>query len=122
MSGVGVEITRKAREKLLSLGVGDQRFVRLRVVPGGCSGMSYQASIASGSDESDLVAFHEGNIRVLTDPRSLPFLHRVRIDYEDDLVRAGFRISNPNAASSCGCGASFAPPDGSTLSIDGVNS
>jgi Fe-S cluster assembly iron-binding protein IscA len=50
------------------------------------------------------------------------FLDRVRIDYEDDLVRAGFRISNASAASSCGCGASFAPPEGSPVGGDGLTS
>jgi Fe-S cluster assembly iron-binding protein IscA len=47
------------------------------------------------------------------------FLDTVRIDYEEDLVRAGFQISDPNAASSCGCGASFAPPDSSKVVWDG---
>ena len=77
--------------------------------------MSYEARIDSGPHGSDLVAFEDSGIRVVTDPRSMLFLDRVRIDYEDDLVRAGFRFSNPNGAISCGCGASFAPPDDSQV-------
>lgn len=115
MNRASIEITPRAREKLVSLGVSGERFIRLQVVSGGCSGMSYEASIDSGPHGSDLVAFEDSGIRIVTDSRSMLFLDRVRIDYEDDLVRAGFRISNPNAASSCGCGASFAPPDGSQV-------
>ena len=122
MSSVSIEVTPKAREKLLSLGIGGERFVRLEVVAGGCSGMRYEASIHSGSHGSDLVAFEDSGIRIVTDPRSMLFLDRVRIDYEDDLVRAGFRISNANAASSCGCGASFAPPEDSPVRGGGLAS
>ena len=84
--------------------------------------MSYEASIDAGPLGSDLVAFEDAGIRVVTDPLSMVFLDDLRIDYEDDLVRAGFRITNPNAASSCGCGASFAPPDGSAMRGKGVTS
>jgi len=119
MNKLSIEITPRAREKLVSLGVSGERFLRLKVVSGGCSGMSYEARIDSRPHESDLVAFEDSGIRIVTDPRSMLFLDRVRIDYEDDLVRAGFRISNPNAASSCGCGASFAPPDSSKVVWDG---
>lgn len=120
MDNARIEITPRAKEKLVSLGVGGGRFVRLRVVSGGCSGMSYEASIESGSRGTDLVAFEDEGIRVVTDQRSMLYLYGVRIDYEDDLVRAGFRISNPNAASSCGCGSSFAPPDSSPEPGDGL--
>jgi iron-sulfur cluster assembly protein len=106
-----IEVTPRAREKLVSLGVGGDRFVRLQVVSGGCSGMSYQASVETESRWSDVVALEEDGIRIVTDQRSMLYLHGVRIDYEDDLVRAGFRVRNPNAAGSCGCGASFTPPE-----------
>jgi iron-sulfur cluster assembly accessory protein len=122
MDRVSIEVTPKAREKLLSLGVGGEHFVRLQVVAGGCSGMRYEASIHSGSHGSDLVAFEDSGIRIVTDPRSMLFLDRVCIDYEDDLVRAGFRISNANAAGSCGCGSSFAPPEGSPVGGHGLTS
>jgi iron-sulfur cluster assembly protein len=117
-----IEITPRAREKLVSLGVGIDRFVRLQVVSGGCSGMSYEASIQSRAEESDVVAFEDEGIRVVTDKRSQLYLYGVRIDYEDDLIRAGFRISNPNAANSCGCGSSFAPPGGSMEPESGLAS
>jgi len=118
MNKLSIEITSRAREKLVSLGVSGERFLRLKVVSGGCSGMSYEASTDSRQHGSDLVALEDSGIRIVTDPESMLFLDRVRIDYEDDLVRAGFRISNPNATSSCGCGASFAPPDGSQMLWD----
>jgi iron-sulfur cluster assembly protein len=120
MDSTRIEITPRAREKLVSLGVGGERFIRLRVVSGGCSGMSYEASIETGSQGSDLVAAEDEGIRVVTDQRSMLYLYGVRIDYEDDLIRAGFRITNPNATSSCGCGASFAPPEASPEPGDGL--
>lgn len=120
MDTTSIEITPRAREKLLSLGAGSERFVRLQVISGGCSGMSYEASIDSHPQDSDVVAHEESGIRVVTDSRSTLFLDRVRIDYEDDLVRAGFRISNPNASGSCGCGASFTPPENLLWEGEGV--
>jgi len=122
MNGASIEITPKAREKLLSLGADHHRFVRLEVASGGCSGMSYRASIDSRSYLSDVVVFDDGAIRIVTDDRSLLFLQGVRIDYEDDLVRAGFRITNPNAVSSCGCGSSFTPPEDWAASSAGLTS
>ena len=119
MNRLSMEITPRAREKLVSLGVSGERFIRLQVVSGGCSGMSYEARIDSRPHESDLVVFEDSGIRIVTDPRSMLFLDAIRIDYEEDLVRAGFRISDPNAASSCGCGASFAPPDSAKEIWDG---
>lgn len=120
MDTTSIEITPRAREKLVSLGAGGERFIRLQVVSGGCSGMSYEASIDSHPQGSDVVAHEESGIRVVTDPRSALFLGRVQIDYEEDLVRAGFRISNPNASGSCGCGASFTPPENVLFEGEGM--
>lgn len=116
-----IEITPRARHKLLSLGAGEKGFIRLQVVSGGCSGMNYEVRFDARPQPTDVVAWEGSGIRVVTDARSLPLLDSVRIDYEDDLIRAGFRISNPNAASSCGCGASFTPPEDVLWSSDGAN-
>jgi iron-sulfur cluster assembly protein len=100
MDTASIEITPRAREKLISLGAGGERFIRLQVVSGGCSGMSCEARIDSELNGRDVVAYEDSGIRVVSDPRSMLYLDRVCIDYEDDLIRAGFRISNPNAAGS----------------------
>ena len=57
---------------------------------------------------TDQLVYQEDDLRVVADRRSAPYLDGLEIDYSDDLVRSGFRLKNPSAAKSCGCGASFA--------------
>lgn len=85
----------------------DEQGLRLFVEKGGCAGMNYAMKIDAPS-ESDLVAERDG-VRVFVDPDSLAYLNGSQIDYEDSLNDAGFKVRNPNAARSCGCGTSFEP-------------
>ncbi len=80
--------------------------LRVRVVGGGCSGFQYQLALDDESRDGDEVIERNG-VRVLVDQRSLPYLNGTEIDYVEDIMGAGFRFNNPNAASSCGCGESF---------------
>lgn len=105
--GTIIQITDKALAELTRLGVGGEHFLRIRVVPGGCSGMTYSASVDSSLGSGDEVLWHQGEVRVVADAGSVPFLDGLLIDFSDDLVQAGFRFKNPNAAKSCGCGSSF---------------
>ena len=80
--------------------------LRIRVVGGGCSGMSYELGWddAVGTDD-DVTESH--GVKVLVDSKSLPYLKGSEIDYVDNnMLGAGFAIKNPNVKSSCGCGAS----------------
>jgi iron-sulfur cluster assembly protein len=81
-------------------------FVRIGVKGGGCSGMSYTVEIDNQIKEKDQV-FGEGSARIVCDPKSMLYLHGIRIDYSTELVGGGFRFENPNASGSCGCGTSF---------------
>jgi iron-sulfur cluster assembly protein len=83
------------------------RALRICVERGGCAGMSYTMAL----DESKEGDFSEGRdgVKVVVDPASLPFVSGSTIDYSDDLAGAGFRIRNPRAVRSCGCGTSFEP-------------
>ena len=81
--------------------------LRLRVERGGCAGMQYEMKIDQVK-EGDSVNETAG-VRVMIDPESLRFLDGSVIDYEDSLNDAGFKVKNPNAARSCGCGTSFEP-------------
>jgi iron-sulfur cluster assembly protein len=81
--------------------------MRIGVAPGGCSGMTYAATIDSEIDDNDVVVYEQDGIRVVSDGKSLEHLDGLTIDYSDDLIRSGFRFRNPNACGSCGCGASF---------------
>jgi iron-sulfur cluster assembly accessory protein len=80
--------------------------LRVAVTGGGCSGFQYNFALDEMKADDDLVIERDGAV-VLIDSTSLDFLHGAEIDYVDDLIGASFRINNPNAQSSCGCGTSF---------------
>jgi iron-sulfur cluster assembly accessory protein len=80
--------------------------LRIRVVGGGCSGMSYELALDDAADDNDNVVESYG-VRVLVDNQSAPYLTGSEIDYVDNnMLGAGFAIKNPNVKSSCGCGTS----------------
>ncbi|MEI6535637.1 MAG: iron-sulfur cluster assembly accessory protein [Verrucomicrobiaceae bacterium] len=84
--------------------------LRLKVHRGGCAGMEYVMKL-DAPGENDRI-FEQDSVRVIVDPESLVFLDQSQIDYSDSLSDAGFKIHNPNAARSCGCGSSFEPLPG----------
>ncbi len=84
--------------------------LRIFVESGGCAGMQYGMSLDDAND-GDEIAERDG-MRVIVDPESAPYLYGATIDYSDDLAGAGFRIKNPNAVRSCGCGTSFEVGEG----------
>ena len=81
--------------------------LRVQVVKGGCSGMQYEMSLAQRQEGDEVVEHDE--VAFLVDPESASFLRDATLDFEDGLTGAGFRIVNPNAARTCGCGTSFEP-------------
>ena len=105
--GNAIEVTDKAIAELRGMELSDAAFMRIGVTPGGCSGMTYSASIDTELDADDVVLFDQDGIRVVTAAESAPMLDGLTIDYSDDLIRSGFRFKNPNACGSCGCGSSF---------------
>lgn len=80
--------------------------LRVGVDGGGCSGFQYTYAVEAGARDEDVVIERDG-ARLVVDPVSLGYLAGARIDFVDDLMGQSFRIENPNASSSCGCGASF---------------
>jgi iron-sulfur cluster assembly protein len=82
--------------------------LRVFVAGGGCSGLSYGMALEPEARPYDHVVEHEG-VKIFVDPTSMMYLSQATIDYEDSLMGGGFRIENPNAATSCGCGSSFKP-------------
>lgn len=103
-----ITLTEKALRVLRKQGAGDGRFVRIHVKSGGCSGMTYDAEIDDRLQENEDIFQEVGELALVTNQESKPFLEGLVIDYSDDLISAGFRFSNSNNESSCGCGASFA--------------
>jgi iron-sulfur cluster assembly accessory protein len=83
--------------------------LRLLVDRGGCAGMQYGMKIDDPAAGDEVI--ETDGVRVLVDPESLRFLRNVTVDYTDDLSDTGFKIVNPDASRSCGCGTSFEPAD-----------
>jgi len=84
--------------------------LRVFVAGGGCSGLQYGMSLEEEVMEGDHQLESNG-VKVIVDPRSIHYLEGAEIDYVDSLMGGGFKIDNPNAKSSCGCGHSFTPAD-----------
>ena len=83
--------------------------LRIFVEKGGCAGMQYGMTLDHPQEQDRVV--ESGGVKVIVDPESATFLEGVTLDYSDDLAGAGFRIKNPNAVRSCGCGTSFETAD-----------
>lgn len=96
-----------ARVAVLAEGEGNPALMlRLAVSGGGCSGFSYNFSMDADATTDDRV-FEFFGAKLVVDETSMDLLKGCQIDYADDLMAASFRISNPNATSTCGCGTSF---------------
>jgi iron-sulfur cluster assembly accessory protein len=84
-----------------------QKELRVSVEGGGCSGFQYKFDMERAQADDDLVIARHDAV-VLIDPLSVGYMAGSEIDYVDDLIGASFKIVNPNATASCGCGTSFA--------------
>jgi iron-sulfur cluster assembly accessory protein len=103
-----VGLTARAAEEcklLLSLPENEGKNFRVYVEQGGCSGMQY-GMVFDEKRDGDLVAEQHG-VEIVVDPISANYLRGTVVDFSDELVGGGFKISNPNAKQSCGCGKSF---------------
>jgi iron-sulfur cluster assembly protein len=109
----GVVVTPKAIEKIRQvfekMGVAGQKDagLRLGVLGGGCSGLSYQFKFDTKPRPNDNIFEFDG-VRIYIDPKSILYLHGMTLDYRETLMQSGFVFENPNAKKSCGCGTSFA--------------
>ncbi|MEZ5850953.1 MAG: iron-sulfur cluster assembly accessory protein [Hyphomicrobiaceae bacterium] len=101
-------LTERAARRILEIAAQDpsKPVLRIAVEGGGCSGFQYQFDLVGDADPGDIVITRDG-ARVAIDTTSLEFLAGSEIDFVDDLIGAAFRIKNPNATASCGCGTSF---------------
>jgi iron-sulfur cluster assembly accessory protein len=85
--------------------------LRVWVAGGGCSGLSYGMALDDGQpEEGDNVYSHDG-VKIYVDALSLGYMDGASVDYVDDTLGGGFKIENPNATSTCGCGSSFKTED-----------
>ncbi len=100
---------KKVRQLMEEAGVGgdDTYFLRVGVVGGGCSGLSYKLDFDNEIKPMDQV-FEDNGKKVVTDLKSFLYLVNTELDFSDGLNGKGFYFNNPNASRSCGCGESFA--------------
>jgi iron-sulfur cluster assembly protein len=108
-----IYVSDKAREKVKQLMQesaiveGQDYFIRVSVVGGGCSGLSYKLDFDSEKKPMDQV-FEDNGVKVVTDLKSFLYLVNTTLDFSDGLNGKGFYFNNPNASRTCGCGESFA--------------
>jgi iron-sulfur cluster insertion protein len=95
-----------ARISALSRSEGRPLMLRVAVAAGGCSGFQYEFDLVDDAETDDLTIERDG-ARAVVDQVSMVLLKGSQIDFVDELVGAQFRVNNPNAKSSCGCGVSF---------------
>lgn len=97
----------KVRQLKTNAALGDDYFLRVSVVGGGCSGLSYKLDFDNESQPNDQI-FEEKGVKLVTDLKSFLYLCDTTLDFTDGLNGKGFYFENPNASRSCGCGESFA--------------
>ena len=102
-------ITNKAAEKLIEVLRENKKEgsgLRVEIVPGGCSGFEYGLELDDSTTDLDLT-IEDKNVKIIISKENMAFLKGAKLDYVESLQGGGFKISNPNAHSSCGCGQSF---------------
>ena len=107
-----IQVSETAAKQITNLKVNDpnaqtpETFLRVKIVPGGCSGMSYKLDFDKTMTDQDKV-FEQHGTKVVIDKKSLLYVAGMTLDFEGGLNGKGFIFSNPNAAKTCGCGSSF---------------
>jgi iron-sulfur cluster assembly protein len=94
--------------------------LRVFVAGGGCSGLQYGMAFEAHEREFDTVV-EQGGVKLFIDPTSLMYLGGASIDFVDSLMGGGFKIDNPNATASCGCGSSFKTKDDAQAASEGAS-
>lgn len=105
-----IDVTDTAAQQVKRLldqeGKTDSHALRMKVVGGGCSGLQYQLAFDDQVGEQDTEIEAQG-VRVVVDQKSALYLVGSKLDFVDTLMESGFKIENPNANTTCGCGQSF---------------
>ena len=103
-----IELTSSAaaRVAMIAAKQGKPAILRLAVEGGGCSGFQYKFGLADAVEADDIAVINDG-VQLVVDPMSLDLVRGAAVDFIDSLGGAAFKVTNPNAASGCGCGTSF---------------
>ena len=108
MSEPQIQLTESAARRVAWIAErqGKPALLRLAVDGGGCAGFTYKFELAEAALDDDTIAETDG-VRLVVDPISLDLVRGSAVDFVEDLGGAAFKVTNPNAASGCGCGSSF---------------
>jgi len=101
-----IEILKQCYDPELPVDLWNLGGLRMEVTSGGCSGMNYNMSFEKEQKEFDKV-FESSGLKVFCDLKSYLYLKGIEVDFSNDILNGGFRIINPNAERTCGCGTSF---------------
>ena len=102
-----IEITNNAKEHIASVLKKDSaRYFRITVLGGGCAGFQYKFDFENSKNDDDILIGNE-KINVVIDQTSMELIQNSKIDYIHEMIGSSFKITNPQASSSCGCGTSF---------------
>ncbi len=101
-------VTERAARRIAEIVAGEAsaKMLRLAVEGGGCSGFQYKFDLITAPEADDLL-IEKAGATVAIDPVSIEYLNGSELDFVDDLIGSSFRVQNPNATASCGCGTSF---------------
>lgn len=102
---VTIKAVKQLRSAMKSQG-NENQILRMSVEGGGCSGMTYKMDFDNQQGEFDKV-FESNGLTIVCDLKSWLYLKDIEVDYSNDLLNGGFKIKNPNADRTCGCGTSF---------------
>ena len=106
---MAIGLSENAAAKIRTLLAGSDKAsggLRVKVVGGGCSGLQYKMDLQDQPQNRDILVESAG-VRVVVDPKSALYVTGSELDYVDALTEGGFKVKNPNAATSCSCGESF---------------
>lgn len=108
MSDSDIILTESAARRVAAIAARQSKpaILRLAVDGGGCAGFTYKFELAETPEDDDTVA-ETGGVKLVVDPVSLDLVRGSAVDFVEDLGGAAFKVTNPNAASGCGCGSSF---------------
>ena len=108
MSATDIQLTASAAKRVSWIATRQSKpaILRLAVDGGGCAGFTYKFELAEAAADDDAVAVTDG-VTLVVDPMSLELVRGSAVDFVEDLGGAAFKVTNPNAASGCGCGSSF---------------
>lgn len=104
---MNILVTESALSELRRAKEHDVQYIRMGVLPGGCSGFQYSLHLEDAPSGDDFIVDVSDDMKMLVDPFSGQYLDGIELDYVSTLTASGFKFNNPNATGGCGCGSSF---------------